>query len=340
MNTEIAGRANPQLKAKAIMTARDDQTFANASDDPVGDILASQSDPDSQSSADRQDIIDRIRFEYRLAKAAEQSRIRIDLGLYAFARVYFSAWQPSAEKVSRLKAAAQAKRVVDQIRAGTAPSEEDSAIYAAMSGMVNTAQASWHAFEVERKAHRKAAEKMVAQLPAWDRIKHVRGFSVWGLATIVGEVGDVGDYPGPRHLFKRLGLAPDECYPKGEQRTGRMIPRNSRGRIMGIIADPLFRAQWRGAREGDDGSQRGNESQVDFDPVATSIPAHAIGPFGAVYGEAKVRQLAAGKTKGHAEKLARRTMVKALLHDVHRAWHGVELDYAKQNAGDGVPAPL
>lgn len=109
---------------------------------------------------------------------------------------------------------------------------------------------------------------------------------------------------------------------------------------MGIIADPLFRAQWRGAREGDDGSQRGNESQVDFDPVATSIPAHAIGPFGAVYGEAKVRQLAAGKTKGHAEKLARRTMVKALLHDVHRAWHGVELDYAKQNAGDGVPAPL
>lgn len=77
---------------------------------------------------------------------------------------------------------------------------------------------------------------------------------------------------------------------------------------MGIIADALLRAQWRGEKDG--------------------VPAHSIGPFGAVYGEAKARQLAAGKSKGRAEKLARRAMIKALIHDVHAAWHGKALAYA------------
>jgi len=322
---EIEGRAEGALKARPRLTAPD---AGEAGDGRAGDQL--RAEVTVTAHAGLADLIEQIRLEYRLAKAAEQSRIRIDLGLYAFARVYFSAWKPDAEKMTRQQAAAQAKRVVDQVRAGAAPKDEDAAIYAAMAGMVNTAQASWHAFEEARKQHRKAAEKLALQLPAWQGISHVRGFGVWGLATIVGEVGDVGAYSGCRHLFKRLGLAPDESYPAGEKKTGRMIPRNSRGRIMGIIADPLLRAQWRGAKEDEagGGSHEHHESQLGFDPAAGPIPAHAIGPFGQVYGEAKAQHLAAGKTKGHAEKLARRAMVKALLHDVHHSWHGIKLDYA------------
>lgn len=279
------------------------------------------------------ETIDRIRLAYRLAKAAETSRIRIDLGLYALARVYASEWTPDAEKPTRAKAAAQAKRVVDTIRKGGVPREEDRLMYTAVAEMVLAAEPSRVAFDAEGKKHHRNAEQTVRQLPSWQRIGHVKGFSAWGLAAIIGEAGDIGQYSGCRKLFKRLGLAPDECYPTGEKKTGRKIPRMARGRVMGIIAEPLLRAQWRGAKEvGDDdgdASHEAVESHCGNDRVPVVVPAHAIGPYGKVYGDAKARHLAAGKSKGHADKAARRAMVKALLHDVHAAWHGEELMYAK-----------
>lgn len=254
------------------------------------------------------ETIDAIRLNYRFAKVAEQSRIRIDLGLYAYARVFFSGWHPGADEARRKKAAAQAKRVVDQIRDGKEPSEAEAPLYRAMFSMVSASAASWDAFEGLRAEHRKAAEKLAVSLPGWKRIEHVKGFGLWGLVAIIGEAGDPGNYSGCRKLFKRLGLAPDECYPTGERSGGRMVPRTARGRIMGIIADPLLRAQWRGAKDDE--------------------PGYPIGPFGSVYAEAKARHLSAGKSKGHADKAARRAMAKALLHDVHAAWHDRPLLYA------------
>lgn len=253
-------------------------------------------------------LIDELRLHYRLAKSAEAARIVIDQKLASFARVFLTAWTPDGDELTREQANKQVARVIATIRDAEVPAEEDAALCEAMASMVLAMEPSRAAFEIERKAHRKAAEKLALPLPAWKRIGHVMGFGIWGLVALIGEAGDIGNYPGCRHLYKRLGLAPDECYPRGEKNTGRMIPRNTRGRMMGVIADPLLRAQWRGEKEGS--------------------PAHPIGPFGKVYGETKARHLAAGKQKGHADKLARRAMTKALLHDVHRAWHGMPLDYA------------
>lgn len=343
-------RANVDMQAMRSLTARAEEDEADGE----------RAEPGLQATRRLTAVaglVDQIRILYRLAKAAEQARIRIDLGLYAFARVHLTAWRPDDEPEDRRKAAAQAKRVVDAIREDKAPADADAPLYAAMLLMVTSAQGSWMAFETARKDSRKAAEKLARQLPAWTALEPIRGFSCWGLTAIVGEAGDVGRYPGCRHLYKRLGLAPDACYPTGEQRTGRKIPRHTRGRIMGIIADPLLRAQWRGAREADaDESHKINESHDSFDfgsngaggggslttaeshgavdhAAPTAIPAHAIGPYGAVYGAAKARHLAAERTRGHAEKLARRAMVKALLHDVHDAWHGRPLTFMSEKEG-------
>lgn len=212
----------------------------------------------------RRDGISAVIIAYRQAKVAEQSRIRIEHGMKAYRRSY-----------------GDAADALDVMEAQMAPVTE------------------W--FDARRKEHRKMAERVVATMPEWHRISHVRGFGVWGMVALIGEAGDILDYSGCRKLFKRLGLAPNECYPAGEKKTGRKIPRNTRGRIMGIIADPLLRAQWRGEKDG--------------------VPAHAIGPFGQVYGEIKMRRLAEGKKSGHADRLARRAMVKALIHDIHAAWH-------------------
>jgi len=298
---EREGRAASLMQSKPALTAPPDSV---PRDRPAKAMLPAACHLTADPS-----LIAAIRLHYRLAKSAELSRIVIDQKLVSFARVFLTAWTPSGDEMTREKANKQAMRVIETIRDAETPREEDAALCEAMAKMVLAMEPSRAAFEAERKAQRKHAEKLAKTLPAWGRIEHVLGFGIWGLVTIIGEVGDVGLYPGCRHLYKRVGLAPDECYPRGEKSTGRMIPRAARGRIMGIIADPLLRQQWRGERD--------------------DAPAHAIGPFGKVYGETKARHLAAGKKPGHADKIARRAMVKALLHDVHRAWHGMALDYAK-----------
>jgi hypothetical protein len=252
-------------------------------------------------------LIAEIRLHYRLAKSAETSRIRIDHGLTAFVRVYLTDWTPGAYAAEskeeaaarRKKEAAQAVRVVKTIRDGTEPKEEDAALCEIASAMVLDMYPARAAFIVAERRHEKIARRLAKRLPAWERVAHIKGFGLWGLCALIGEAGDLGA-GGVRSLYYRLGLAPDDAYPRGEKSTGLMIPRKRRGRMIGIIAMPLFRAQWRGEKDG--------------------VPAHAIGYYGQVYGETKARALAAGKSKGHANNLARRVMLKALLHDVHAAW--------------------
>jgi hypothetical protein len=68
----------------------------------------------------------------------------------------------------------------------------------------------------------------------------------------------------------------------------------------------MFRAQWRGEKDG--------------------IAAHAIGPYGEAYGERKAWNLARGWTPGHAENDARRYMTKRLIRDLWRAWRDARCD--------------
>jgi hypothetical protein len=192
-----------------------------------------------------------------------------------------------------------------------------------MAPMVRGMEPARHTFAAEEDRNEKIVRKLARQLPAWEALKHIRGFSEWHLGVIVGEAGDLANYSGVRKLCKRLGWAPDVCYPTGEKRGGRMIPRRTKGRLWGIIVDPLLKAQW-AAERGPNGEKL---EKVEERGQEGNIPGHPTGAYGKVYSDAKARHLESGKTKGHAHKLACRIMLKALLHDVHRAWHGQPLDY-------------
>jgi hypothetical protein len=310
------------------------------------------------------DTIDPIRIAYRRAKAAEDTRNRLGAGTIAYVRTYVSGWNPNADKAERKKRAAGATRVVKHVLRHARPidnkgrglmpfpdvldkvelEESDEAILTTAGELIRDIAGPWWRFEAERQRWRHKAEMLARSLPGWSNISHVSGFSVWGFVAIIGEFGDLTDlavpeserepgrrYGGVRRIYKRFGLAPDACYPAGARRTGLKIPRATRGRIMGVIAEPLLRQQWRGEKKDDSGSQQTNDSHEHLDPAV--VPAHAIGPYGQVYGEAKARHLADGWEKLHADKAARRAMVKALIHDVHKAWHGLELTYAAAKKG-------
>ena len=69
--------------------------------------------------------------------------------------------------------------------------------------------------EAERSFHdtiikpcEKQLAKLVGQLPEWEQIGSIRGMGALLLAEIIGTVGDLAQYRGPRSLRKMLGGAP------------------------------------------------------------------------------------------------------------------------------------
>lgn len=118
----------------------------------------------------------------------------------------------------RLDAAAVGQEVNDiqsQVARGAAVvAEGDPSAYGAHESHVSLAALSMLHLEESRLSlhkHRAAfehrLEKLAKQLPIWDVwAAGVRGFGAMGLAQIIGECGDLRDYPNPAKIWKRMGL--------------------------------------------------------------------------------------------------------------------------------------
>jgi hypothetical protein len=177
-------------------------------------------------------------------------------------------------------------------------------------------RANW---DKQRKEIEDEMRGFAKMLPAYPFVQTVKGFGDLGLAALVGEAGNLSNYPTVAKLWKRFGLAvmPDGCrqgmvpkYLGREDRKAAWIERGYVGRrraeVYAFVDDVMFRAQWRGEKESDDG-------------VVT--PPHAIGTYGEIYNRKKQEYLSReGWTPGHAENAARRYMAKCLLVDLWRAW--------------------
>lgn len=211
-------------------------------------------------------------------------------------------------------------------------------------------------WELEEDATLAKMVAIAATLPIASFISPERkGFTLAGLAVIIGHAGHPLDYPTKGHLWSRLGLAP---YSKdGITRAGsswgrfgglastdweKMGYKRSRlGDIFGKITQPLLYAQWR--------------------------TTGAIGPYGEAYGRYKAgqkelnesfafaleaeRQVASAKKAGKKPQKALlggklpdsainsralRYMTKKLIADLHSAWR--RLDHP--SAGDEPRRPL
>jgi hypothetical protein len=165
-------------------------------------------------------------------------------------------------------------------------------------------------------------ERLARQLPVWDWVRGVKGVAELGLGVIIGEAGDLGGYATPAKLWKRLGLAVFDGRRQGnpgnvattEDWILHGYNRKRRAQVWAFLSDVMFRAQWRGERD-EDGKAPGKTGK----PVA--VPAHAIGPYGAVYAERKAWNLAREWTPAHADADARRVMSKRFLRDLWVAWN-------------------
>ncbi len=170
--------------------------------------------------------------------------------------------------------------------------------------------------------------RLAKQLPVFAWVQaNAKGVGELGLARIVGEAPLIGRYVTHERLWKRMGVAV-----VGGDRQQRRTDRNEallhgfaptrRAELWSVGSDTLFRGQWRGAKESEDGE------------VTAGYP---IGPYGAVYARRKAYTLPRIEatddldfkdrnkwTKKRCDNDARRVMSKEFLRDLWRVWHDLE----------------
>ena len=153
--------------------------------------------------------------------------------------------------------------------------------------------------EAERKRTEKQVEKLAKQLPVWDAfVKDVRGVAPLSLGQIVGEAGDLGNYPTPAKLWKRMGLAVINGERQRKVSGAEALEHGyspERRSVMYVIGDSIIKAG---------------------------------GEYAELYRERKeteARKVADG-TKALWHNRAKRYMEKRLLKDIWRAWRKAERD--------------
>jgi hypothetical protein len=201
------------------------------------------------------------------------------------------------------------------------------------------ALASKAPFDKQRLRIEAQMRKIARALPVFPWVDHKdrNGFSDLGLAVIVGNAGDLSNYPregqparkGKSALHKRLGLAPKDAYWDPSVNDGKgayLVPRQRRSQSFVFCGDMVLRQQWR--------------KEVTDPETGEVTPAHAIGPYGEAYARKKAEYLAReGWTPKHADLAARRYMEKQLLRDLLAAWRRATLS-VPERANEDVPADL
>lgn len=224
---------------------------------------------------------------------SQQIRCNNATGAYIRTRLGFSVDLDEAERKKLRSRAAAIKKAIE--RDGVPPEGAPDVTRVVMNGLKSRAAWDEMRTEIERDM-----ERLAAQTPGARFVAETPGLALKGLAVIVGEAGNLADYPKKGHLWKRLGLAVIDgrrqgSVPKGmsaEDRAAAWIERkynpSRRAEIYAFIDDALFRAQKAGTKY-------------------------------RVYYERKKAEYIAREVH-YPDRCARRAMTKMVIRDLWKAW--------------------
>jgi hypothetical protein len=159
--------------------------------------------------------------------------------------------------------------------------------------------------EGNRKGVEKQMEKLAKSLPIYAWVDSIKGFGAGSLAAVIGEAGDLSNYPTHSHLWKRLGLA---VIDGGRQRmvSGADALKHgycpSRRSIIWNIGGCVLKSQ----------SQR-------IDKETGQIKTEA-GEYRKLYDARKELELTRVETKAHAHNRSTRYIEKKLMRELWKQW--------------------
>ena len=231
----------------------------------------------------------------------------------AFARRYCG-FDSNASKEKREGATKRAARIVDRALKGKPQTEEDAEVASILSADLKMLSMTLKPLADRRNEVELEMKHAVRKLPVREWAKGVAGLGEIGLAVVIGECGDLNNYPNFRHIWKRLGYAPYEgkamsrwklegglsC---GEWTTLGYSPRRH-AEIYSCVTEPLAKHQLNSAVK----------TETDF--------GTAKGPYGEAYIARRAKCVAEHPDWGraHLHKDALFVMTKRLLADLWREW--------------------
>lgn len=151
--------------------------------------------------------------------------------------------------------------------------------------------------------------KAAKELPVWSWVDGVRGFGAGSLGAIIGEAGNLANYPTPSHLWKRLGLAvvngTRQRKVKGDEALDHGYSPRRRS-VVWNLGDTMIKGCIRVVRD-EDGKDTGERT--------------SLSDYGWVYLERKEYERPRVDTDGHAHNRAKRYMEKRVIRDLWKAWN-------------------
>lgn len=149
-----------------------------------------------------QQICDRIQIEQRNRAALLKSRIMFENRLTAYVAQWMG-YKASDDEQQRAKSWIAAGKLIKEVA-----DDEDSAH--PLRGMIFGTYVGIDAFDIQIKAIEKKMISLASELPvaAWVEADEQRGFGMKSLAIVIGEAGNLSNYPNPAKLWRRMGCAP------------------------------------------------------------------------------------------------------------------------------------
>lgn len=177
--------------------------------------------------------------------------------------------------------------------------------------------------EKGRKGHEKRLKALSRLLPVHDWWSEIHGCGELGLAIIIGEAGNIGDYGNPAKLWKRMGVG----------LVGDGIQRRVKGQDALLHGyDPERRsAIW---TIGDSLLKKQNEyrevylARKDYEIERAEANGLQVVPAARIPAKRKDEFM----SQGHVHRRSQRYMEKRLLRNLWRAWRQAENDVTPQGS--------
>jgi hypothetical protein len=227
-------------------------------------------------------------------------------------------FSPEMAEVEREKVRKRSTAIVSNFLSGKPIADADMEVVEAYRNDLTAVAAALRPLLLQEETTIKTMVKMARSLPVAPWADGVLGFGDKALAVVVGETGDLSNYPHPRMVWKRLGLAPYEGHAASTWRTQSRRPRalegeewttlgykpSRRAEMHAFIGDPMSRHQLISAEKS--GTEFGSPK----------------GPYGTVYVQRREKTKIDHPdwTPAHARADALRIMTKALIEDLWSTW--------------------
>lgn len=255
------------------------------------------------------ETIEAIKDYRRSARFAMKMQQKMDRHLDAFVLRNMTDWSPDMDEKERKREKARCQKIINDARAG----KGDPSIISKVA-MTDLGRAP---ADEERKVAEKEAANLAKSLPVYPFVKDVRGFSENGLAGIIGEAGDLGNYSTFSKLWKRLGFAPYDGLAGSTWKREKWRPRK-------LTADEWKQNPFSGERYAiiHQYAVWIRNAQCEAKDKSGTLYGRPTGHYGALYVRRRedTARTHPDWTMQHAHMDALRYMMKKFLRDLWRAW--------------------